>query len=162
MILPTLNKTENASCIFGEAKEVPAMPATKEFTVFMEDRPGTLGKICRAFADRNLNILAIQSFPIGGKSVTRFIVDNPTTAKTVLDTERLTYTETEVVQTQLPHRPGEIARVAARLGEANININYVYCGLEAGTNAPLVFFGVGELSKAAPLLEQAVAAAAKS
>src|SRR5215470_15103705 len=124
------------------------MPITKEFTVLMDDRPGTLGKTCRALADRNVNILALHSFPIGGKSVTRFIVDNPTTAKSVLDGERLPYTETEVVQVKLPHKPGEIARVASRLGEANINIDYAYCGLESGTNTPLIFFGVADVSKA--------------
>jgi hypothetical protein len=138
------------------------MPITKEFTVLMEDRPSTLGKVCRALADREVNILALQSFPIGGKSVTRFIVDNPKTAKTVLDSEQMTYVEAEIVQTKLPHRPGEIARVASRLGEANININYAYCGLEPGSNAPLVFFGVAEIGKAAPILEQVSAAAAKS
>src|SRR5262245_51275863 len=141
-------------------KEVPAMPSTKEFTVLMDDRPGTLGKVCRALADRRVNILALQSFPIGGKSVTRFIVDNPTTAKTVLDSERLTCTEAEVVQVKLPHRPGEIAWAASRLGEANINIDYVYCGLEPGTNAPLVIFGVAEVSRAAAMLDQLAAAAA--
>ena len=135
------------------------MPIIKEFTVLMDDRPGTLGKVCRALADRNVNVLALHSFPIGGKSVTRFVVDNPTAAKTALDNERLLCTEVEVVQVKLPHRPGEIARVATRLGEANININYAYCGLEPGTNTPLVFFGVNEVSQAAPLLEQAAAAA---
>ena len=93
--------------------------------------------------------------------MTRFIVDNPTTAKKVLDSEKLTYAETEIVHAKLPHRPGEIARVASRLGEANININYVYCGLEPGTNTPLVFFGVADVSQAAPILEQAAAASAK-
>ena len=136
------------------------MSVTKEFTVLMDDTPGTLGKVCRVLADRNVNILGLHSFPIGGKAVTRFVVDNPTTAKTALDNERLPCTEAEVVQVKLPHRPGEIARVASRLGEANININYAYCGLESGTNAPLVFFGVAEVAKAAPLLEQAAAAAA--
>ena len=137
------------------------MPVTKEFTVFLEDRAGTLGKVCRALADRNVNILALHSFPIGGKSVTRFIVDNPTTTKAVMDGEKLTCTETDVVQVKLPHRPGEIARAASRLGEANININYAYCGLESGTNAPLVFFGVTEVDRATQILEQAAAAAAK-
>src|SRR5713101_6962747 len=159
MIPPTSRQTEDASCIFKEAREVPTMPVAKEFTVLMEDRPSTLGKVCRALADREVNILALQSFPIGGKSVTRFIVDNPSTAKTVLDSEHLTYVEAEIVQAKLPHRPGEIARVASRLGEANIN--YAYCGLEPGTNTPLVFFGVTDVSKAAPILEQAAAAAAK-
>ncbi len=135
------------------------MPTTKEFAVLMEDRPGTLGKICRALADRSVNILGFQSFPIGGKSVTRFVVDNPTAAKTVLDAERLTYTEEEVAQVKLPHRPGELARAASRLGEANININYTYCGLEPGTNAPLVIFGVAEAARAATILDQAAAAA---
>ena len=138
------------------------MPVTKEFTVLMEDRPSTLGKTCQALADRGVNILALQSFPIGGKSVTRFIVDNPTTAKTVLDGERLTYVEAEIVQAKLPHRPGEIARIASRLGEANININYAYCGLEPGTNIPLVFFGVTDVDNAAPILDRAEAAAAKT
>lgn len=137
------------------------MPITKEFTVLMDDRPGTLGKVCRALANRNVNILGLESFPIGGKSVTRFVADNPAVAKTVLDGEQLTCTETEVVQVKLPHRPGEIARVASRLGEANINIEYAYCGLESGTSTPLVFFGVAEASKAAPILEQAAAAGAR-
>jgi len=155
----TSHQTEDVFCIFKEAKEVPTMPATKECTVLMEDRPSTLGKFCRALADHEVNILALQSFPIGGKSVTRFIVDNPSTAKMVLDSEQLTYVQAEIVQAKLPHRPGEIARVASRLGEANIN--YAYCGLEPGTNTPLVFFGVTEVSKAAQVLEQAAAAAAK-
>jgi len=143
MMPPTSHQTEDVFCIFGEAKEVLAMPLAKEFTVLMEDRPSTLGKVCRTFADREVNILALQSFPIGGKSVTRFIVDNPSTAKTVLDSEQLTYVEAEIVQAKLPHRPGEIARMASRLGEANIN--YAYCGLEPGTNIALVFFGVAEV-----------------
>ena len=162
IIHPTTHKTESASCTPVEAKEVPAMPATREFTVLMEDQPGTLGKICWALARNNVNILGLQSFPIGGKSVTRFIVDNPKIAKTVLDNERLTNTETEIVQVKLPHRPREIAQAASRLGEANININYLYCGVEASTNAPLVFFGVTDVAQASLLLEQAAAAAANT
>ena len=138
------------------------MPVTKELTVLMDDRPGTLGKVCRALAHPNVNILALHSFSIGGKSVTRFVVDNPTAARSVLDSEKLTYAETEVVQVKLPHKPGELGHIASRLGEAKININYAYCGVEPNTNVPLVFFGVAEVSEAAPILEQAAADAAKS
>jgi len=135
------------------------MPIIKEFTVLMDDRPGTLGKVCRALADANVNIVATQSFPIGGKSVTRFVVDNHAAAKSVLDSQNLTYTSGDVAQVKLPHRAGELARAAARLGDANININYMYCGAEPGTNAGLVIFGVTEVSQAMALLEQAAAAA---
>ena len=137
------------------------MPTAKEFTLTMDDRPGTLGKICRALAERNVNIVAAQSFPMGGKSTTRFVFDDPTKARSVLDGERVTYTETDVVKVNLAHRPGELARVAQKLGDASININYLYCGTEPNTNAPLLIFGVAEVGKAAPLLEQAAAAAGR-
>ncbi len=135
------------------------MPTIKEFSIQMEDRPGTLGKFCRALADKGVSILAFQSFLSEGKSVIRMIVDNSNTAKTVLETERQTYTETEVAQAKLPNRTGELARAASRLGEANININYAYAGIEPGTNLPLLIFGVADATRAASVLDQAAAAA---
>ena len=59
MIPPTSPQTEDANCIFGEEKEVPAMSVAKEFIVLLEDRPSTLGKVCRALADREVNIVAL-------------------------------------------------------------------------------------------------------
>src|SRR5216683_7732424 len=136
------------------------MPTTKELAFRLEDRPGTIGKLCRALADRGVNILAFQAFPSVGQSLVRLVVDNPTTAKTVLDAERVTYTEVEVAQVKLPHRPGELARAASRLGDANININYAYCGVDASTDAPLLIVGVKEVGKAVTILDQLTAAAA--
>lgn len=35
------------------------MPVTKELTIRLEDRSGTLGRICRALADQKVNIVAL-------------------------------------------------------------------------------------------------------
>jgi hypothetical protein len=61
-----------------------------------------------------------------------------------------------VVVTKLQHRPGELARVASRLGEQQINVNYCYCGREpgAGVTATLAVFGVDNLPKAAAALDE--------
>ena len=137
------------------------MPKTKEFSIHLKDEPGTLAKACRALADAKVNILAFQSILWEeGESLVRFVVDNPTTAKSVLDTQKLKYTEAEVVQVKLPHRPGELARAALQLGEAEININHAYCGIEADTNAPLLIFGVADVGRAVKILDKAAAAAA--
>jgi len=138
------------------------MPVTKEFTVLLEETPNALGEFCRALAERQVNILALQCFPVRNKFVTRLIVDNPENTKAVLNREQLPYTETKIVQAKIAHRPGEIARLASRLGKANININYAYCGLEPGTNAPLVFFSVAEVDEAESLLRKAAVAAAET
>ena len=84
------------------------MIITKEFTVLLEDRPSTLGKVCRALADCEVTILALQSFPIGGKNVTRFIVDDPKTAKTVLVNEGLTYVEAQTSTSGLRTGPARL------------------------------------------------------
>ncbi len=118
------------------------MPIAKEFTICQEDKPGTLGKLCQALADQNVNIIAFQSFPSEkGKSSIHLVLDNHTAAKAVLDQQRADYTETEVAQVKLAHRPGELGSAASRLGDAGININYGYCGTEAVTNASIVIFG---------------------
>ena len=61
------------------------MPTAKEFTIRLEDRPGTLGKVSRALADRGVNILAFQSFATEGKALTRIVVDTPVAARKVLE-----------------------------------------------------------------------------
>jgi hypothetical protein len=128
----------------------------------LEDRPGTLAQACRALANRKVNILALQASPGGGKSQVRFVVDNPTTAKTVLDGEHMSYTEAQVAQVKLANRPGELAEAAARLGEAKINIDYLYSGLESGANTPILIFGVADAGRAANILEETAAGAARA
>jgi len=135
----------------------------KEFTIRLDDRPGTLGQLCQALADQKVNVLAFQSFPIeNGKSSVRFVLDNPGTAKTVLDGRRAEYTETEVAQVKLANRPGELARTASRLGLAGININYGYCGAGPDANATFLIFGVADAGKAAKVVDHAAAASATS
>ena len=108
------------------------MPTNTEFTIHLEDQPGTLAQACRSLGDHKVNILALQVTPGGGKCQVRFVADNPTTAKTVLDREHISYTEAQVAQVRLANRPGQLAAAAARLGEAKINIDYLYSGLRVG------------------------------
>lgn len=135
------------------------MPTTQELTVHLGDRPGTLGKICRALADRKVNIVAFQSFASEGNSLLRFVVDQPEASKVALDNEGLSYIEAEVAQVRLPHRPGELARAALRLGDADININYAYCGVDPRTSMAVAIFGVAEAGLAAMILDRSAAAA---
>jgi hypothetical protein len=137
------------------------MPRVTELNLRMENQPGTLGKIGQALADRGVNILAFQSFPSEGKSLVRLAVDNLATAKAVLDSQKVSYSETDVAQIVLPNRAGELARAASRLGDAKININYAYSGVDP-TGKPLLLFGVSDLGRAVEILDQAAAAAGRT
>ncbi|PYU20996.1 MAG: amino acid-binding protein [Acidobacteria bacterium] len=136
------------------------MPTVKELNIQLENKPGTLSKLCNALAGRKVNIVAFQASTAERRSQLHLVVDNLAAAKTILDAEGLAHTENDVAQVTLPNRPGELARVAGKLGEANININYAYAGIEPNTNAPLLFFGVAEVGRAVQLLDQTTSAAA--
>jgi len=137
------------------------MPIIKEFTIRLEDRPGTLGKLCQALAEQDINILAYQQFPHEkGQGSVRLVVDNPDKTRAALDQQRNNYTETEVAKVLLANRPGELARVASQLGEANINVNYGYSGAEPEHSGSFLILGVADAGKALKLLEQAAAAGA--
>ena len=136
------------------------MPIVKELTIRMDNRPGSLGKVCRALADRSVNIMAFQSIPSEKTILVCIVVDEHGSARAVLDGEGISYTEGEVVQVQLAHGPGGLAQAASKLGDANINVHYAYYGAQPKTNAPLVIFGVTEVGRAAIILDQSAAAAA--
>jgi acetolactate synthase small subunit len=48
------------------------MPTTKEFTIHLEDRPGTLARVCGTLADYNVNIVAFQAARAEGSGHVRF------------------------------------------------------------------------------------------
>jgi len=104
-----------------------------------------------------VNVLAFQSYVEEGESLARFLADDIAGAKAVLSSLRMIFEETDVAVGRLAHRPGELGRAAARLGEKQINIDYSYCGLEPGSTRALVVFGVDNLTLAASLLDELAA-----
>jgi hypothetical protein len=133
------------------------MAKAKEMTITIEDKPGALGKCFLALAERGVNILAFQSYVEEGESLARILVDDPAGAKAVLGGLRMIFEETDVAVIRLAHRPGELGRAAARLGERQINIDYSYSGLEPGSTQALAVFGVDNLTQAATVLDELAA-----
>jgi len=133
------------------------MAKAKEFTVTIEDKPGALGRCFLALAERGVNVLAFQSFVEEGESLARFLVDDAASALAVLGGLNIIFEQTEVAVVRVPHRPGELGRAAARLGEKKINIDYSYCGFEPAASRPLLVFGVDHLTEAANALDELAA-----
>jgi hypothetical protein len=138
------------------------MPKAKEFTVTIEDKPGALGKCFLALAERGVNVLGFQSYVEEGESLARFLTDDTAAARAVLGGLRMIFEETDVAEVRLAHRAGELGRAASRLGEKQINIDYSYCGMEPGSTLGLLVFGVDNLTKAAALLDELAAEAARN
>lgn len=117
----------------------------QEFKIHIKDRIGELARVTEALARNGVNIRAIA----GERNFVRVVTDDINTTRRALDEERLKYDLEEVVVVSLIDRPGELAKVARKLTDAEININSVYIlGKKDGkTDVALVVDSVSEAVK---------------
>jgi hypothetical protein len=123
------------------------MPRAKELKVRVEDRPGMLGEIAAALAERKVNLRAVNAWIEDGQGVLRMVVDQVGPAKRVLAARGLQVEEKEVVEIELADKPGTLAAVATALGEAGVNIEHVFGGA-GGARKATVFLGVSDVKAA--------------
>lgn len=114
------------------------MATRKEFSVTMQNRPGTLARMCTELAERSVNILALMSVNQDDTSVVRMVVDKPAPAVKALEALGYPYSQKDVLTTAVANRPGTMAKVVKALGEAGVNINYAYLGAEGETQRHLL------------------------
>jgi hypothetical protein len=99
----------------------------KQLSVFLENRPGALARICQALLKAKINILALSLLDTVDHVVVRMIVDQATAAERILDSLHAMVQARDVVFMDLPNQAGALAGVCQRLAEAGINIEYAYC-----------------------------------
>jgi hypothetical protein len=97
-----------------------------EFLVRMENRPGRLAALTEALAAFGVNIEALAAYGMDGEGTVRLIVDDAATTRRVLEEAALHNEEHQVLTAQLPHRPGELARLTRMLADAGVNIEAIY------------------------------------
>ncbi len=99
----------------------------KQLTVFLENRPGNLARVCSILADAGINVLALSIHDTVDSAVVRFLVDNPTKALLLLEEEELYVMEQDVIVLEVLNQKGELTRICQTLAQADINISYAYC-----------------------------------
>ena len=124
------------------------MPTAKQLTVGVENRPGMLGEVGSALGAKKVNILAFMATVTDNRGTIRMVVDKPAAAKRVFAEHRWETTEEEVLKVTLPDKPGSLGRIAHRLREASVNIEYAYAGLGPSARRVDAYLGVSDLKVA--------------
>jgi hypothetical protein len=97
-----------------------------EFVVNMENRPGVLASLTEALAGFGVNIEALAAYGHDGEGTVRLITSDAPTTRHVLDEASLHHIEHTVLTAQLPHRPGELARLTREIANVGVNIDAIY------------------------------------
>jgi hypothetical protein len=123
------------------------MPKAKQLKVHVEDRPGMLAEVTGALADKGINLEAANAWVEGNEGIIRLVADKHGAAKRALTARGWRVEEGEVVEVELANRPGSLAEVSKRLGEAGINIEYVFVGTGSARRVKL-YLGVRDVGAA--------------
>jgi hypothetical protein len=130
--------------------------------VFLENRPGTLARVCEALAEARINIQAISTSDTVDHTVVRLVVDDPRKALFLFEERGTLVVENEVLLAETENRPGTMAAVARRLADARINIEYLYCSSLLKSKRGLVVLRVSNPQKALKVLNTAAPAPARA
>ena len=122
------------------------MARAKALVVRVEDRPGMLGEIASALGAKNVNLRAVHGSNEDGQGVVRMVVDKLAVAKKVLSAHGWP-PEEEVLEVELFDRPGALGEAAKLLGDAGVNIKYVFA-TTTGTRKTTAFLAVSDMKAA--------------
>jgi hypothetical protein len=105
------------------AREAP-MPT--EFSVILQDEPGTLAHLGGALGDAGVNIEGIAGRSGDGTGRVQFVCDAPARAAASLAAAGLKYSTREVIVVNVLDEPGALGDVALIMSTAGINIDSIY------------------------------------
>ena len=129
----------------------------KQISVFIENRSGRLREVAGTLGTSGINIRALSLADTSDYGILRLIVDKPDAALNVLREANFTLSETDVIAVEVSDEPGGLSKVLDILGDAGINVEYMYAFVEKAvdSNNAVMIFRIEDIGKAVTVLEGA-------
>ena len=103
--------------------------SVRQISVFLENKPGMLCAMTQVLAREKIDMRALSLAETKDFGIVRIIVDDVYKATTVLKDEGYVHSVTPVVGVAIPDVPGGLSQVLQVLGEAGVNVEYMYAFL---------------------------------
>ena len=125
-----------------------SMEPVTQLAVFLSNRPGALARVCDALAKAEINIHALATSDTVDHAVVRMVVSDPTRALMLLGEAGVLAIENDVLMIQSDNHPGTLARIAERLSQADVNIEYTYMAAMINADRGLMILRPNDVDKA--------------
>ncbi|HEY6671047.1 MAG TPA: ACT domain-containing protein [Solirubrobacterales bacterium] len=117
----------------------------KDLTVVLDDEPGSLADLGEATGGASINIEGMCATTSGGKGEIHILVEDPEATRQALQGAVIEVSgDRDVLVVEVEDRPGTMAEVARKLGDADVNIEFAYTTF----GGVRLVFGVDDLDKA--------------
>ena len=128
------------------------MQLAKQLALFLENTPGTLARLADALGKAKINIYAISTSDTVDHSVVRLVVSDPRRALQLFEEHNAFVVEDEVLMFDGDNKPGSLSRIAHKLTDAKINIEYCYCATPPDAKRGLMIMRVSDPKRALKVL----------
>ena len=131
------------------------MHITKQLALFLDNRPGMLAAVLRALAEAKINIYAISTSDTVDHSVVRMVVSDYQAAMHLFEKRGTLVVDDDVLMIEGSNKPGSFSKIADKLAEAKINIEYAYCATPPDARKGLLILRLRDAKKALKVLNTA-------
>ena len=111
----------------------------KEISFTMQNKVGLLWEVTAAIAGAKVNITAICAYGMENTAYFMLTTGSNAKAKKALASLGVGMEEKDVVEVEMLNKAGELQKVAKRIADAGIEIEYMYAAAGAGKTAICVF-----------------------
>ena len=131
---------------------VATVQIAKQLALFLENRPGTLARVCDVLGSAKVNIQAISTSDTVDHIVVRMVVSDPDRAMRIFEEHGSLVVATDVLMVHGFNKPGSLSAIAHALADANVNIEYAYCATNPEAKHGLMILRASNPHKALKVL----------
>jgi hypothetical protein len=124
----------------------------RDIVLHLTHRPGELARIANALSRLGVNLKSLAGLTLGNQGVIHLLPDDIEAARSALEQANIRFEENELHTVLLENKAGEVADLAGKLANANVNLHAIYV---VGLDGDLVelALAVDDVKKAKKALE---------
>jgi hypothetical protein len=123
-----------------------------QLSVYIANKPGELARMTSHLARFNINVKAIAISESMDFGIVRMITNDPERAGIALCEMGYGFVNTEVLNVEIPDRPGALSDICKKLADAGVGVNYLYATVTPGGGVAMAVLSTDDNDKAEQII----------
>ena len=125
----------------------------KQLSLFVENQPGSLSKVCQVLKENRINISTLSLADTREYGILRLLIQEYERARDVLEKAGYVVKVTDVLALTVPDHPGGLADTLVILDKHALSVEYMYAFTYGRSNKAIIVFRFENPEKAIAMLK---------
>ena len=116
------------------------MSFVQQLSLFVENAPGSISKVCKILKDNNLSIRTLSLADTSEFGILRLLIKESDAAAEVLSQAGFVVKKADVLALTVPHRAGGLSEIFDILDRNNLSVEYMYAFTAGKADKAIIVF----------------------